>query len=121
MESIKLKDNIDLNLLKEFGFQKDINNCESGDHYYHLNNYFIEIGNFRITVNTVYRNIDILCLAKDAELYNIGNLKPLYELISKDMVELECDSNNFAMIDKEYEENEYFVDNDVCGWIKKLE
>jgi len=86
MECIKLKNDIDFTELDKFGFMEDPTNCEPGDHYYHLNNYYNQIGDFRITVNTHSRRIDILCLARKAELYNIYNLKPLYDLISGGMV-----------------------------------
>jgi len=88
MDFIKLKDDINFKELFKFGFVEDPTNCEYGDTYYHLNNYYLQIGDFRITVNTISRHIDILCLAKEKGLHNIFNLKPLYGLISNDMVEL---------------------------------
>lgn len=87
-EFIKLKDGIDFKELVKYGFEEDPVNCEKGDTYYHLNNYYIEIGDFRITVNILDRHIDILCLVSEGGLYNIFNLKPLYQLIIDDMVEI---------------------------------
>lgn len=87
-EFIKLKDGIDFAKLLEFGFMEDEVNCEKGDHYYHLNNYYIQIDDFRITVNMLDRHIDILCLASEKRLYNMFNLKSLYQLVSNNMVEL---------------------------------
>lgn len=87
-EYIKLKDDIEFKKLKKYGFFEDEVNCEEGDHYYHLNNYYIEIGNFRITVNMIDRHIDILCLSNETGVHNIFNLKPLYDLIVNNMVEV---------------------------------
>jgi len=86
---IKLKDNINLNKLAQYGFIEDPTNCEHPeDHYYHLNNWFCQINNeFRITVNTNNRHIDILCYVEETGLFNIFNLKPLYNLIKDNMVE----------------------------------
>lgn len=89
MKFIKLKDDVDFKILKTFGFQEDEANCEFGDSYYHLNNYYIQVNkDFRITVNTNNRHIDILCLAEEHGLYNIFNLKPLYDLISIGITEV---------------------------------
>jgi len=88
MGFIKLKDDIDFGKLEALGFIEDPANCEPGDTYYHLNNYYLQIGDFRITVSTISRHIDILCLVREVGLHNIFNLKPLYDLISSGMVEL---------------------------------
>lgn len=92
---IKLKDFIDFKKLEEFGFQEDPANCEPGDHHYHMNNYFIQIDDhFRITVNMIDRHIDVLCLAEEKSLYNIFNLKPLFDLIASDLVEVVDDTKD---------------------------
>ena len=88
MECIKLKNDIDFTKLITFGFTEDPANCEPGDTYYHGNNFYKQIGDFRITVNIHSRRIDMLCLAKETGLHNIYNLKPLYDLISSGMIEV---------------------------------
>lgn len=88
-EFIKLKDSVNIDELTKFRFNKDPANCEDEeDHYYWLNNYFYDMDEWRITVNTVDRHIDILCLCKESGLHNIFNLKPLFDLISNNMVEV---------------------------------
>ncbi len=87
---VRLKKEVDIETLSNYGFIKDPANCEDeGDTYYHLNNYYLQIGSdFRITVNTIDRHIDILCLAKESVLYNMFNLKPLFILFETGYVEL---------------------------------
>ena len=88
-EFIKLKDGVGFNKLIEYGFEEDPVNCKKGDTYYHLNNYYIQVNDtFRITVNMLDRHIDILCLVNESGLYNIFNLKPLYQLITNGLVEV---------------------------------
>lgn len=89
MEFIRLKDDVDFGKLNEFGFEEDSANCEKGDHYYHLNNYYIQVGkDFRVTVNMLDRHIDILCLTSETGLHNMFNIKPLYDLISFGLTEV---------------------------------
>lgn len=89
MDYIKLKDDVPFHILTRFGFEEDSANCEPGDHYYHLNNYYIQINNeFRITVYMTNRCIDILCLPSDTCVHNIYNIKPLFDLISNGLVEI---------------------------------
>lgn len=88
MEFVKLKDDVDFEKLKEFGFEEDPNNCEVGDHYYHLNNYYIQVGeDFRVTVNMLNRCIDVLCLPKVTSVYNMFNVTPLFDLMTSGLVE----------------------------------
>ena len=89
MDVIKLKDDVDFEKLKELGFEPDPANCDHpADHYYHLNNYYAAVGeNFRVTVNTVNRSVDVLCLAGSAGLHNMANIKPLFDLLSSGLVE----------------------------------
>ena len=83
-----IKNSIEFNQLTKYGFTEDPANCEcSEDHYYHLNNWFWSYKDFRITVNTLNRSLDILCLAKDRELYNIYNFDVLYKLFEDGLVE----------------------------------
>jgi hypothetical protein len=89
MEHIRLKKEVDFKKLIEFGFEEDQANCEIGDHYYHLNNYFVQVGKeFRVTVNILDRHIDVLCLASEPGLHNMFNIKPLYDLLSSGLVEV---------------------------------
>ena len=89
MECIKLKKDVDFKQLIAFGFEEDSANCEPGDHYYHLNNYYAQVGrNFRITVNMLDGHIDVLCLANESGLHNIFNIKPLFDLLTSGLVEV---------------------------------
>ncbi|QST02427.1 hypothetical protein IMZ31_23545 (plasmid) [Pontibacillus sp. ALD_SL1] len=81
MKGIKLKDDVSFNILKQYGFEEDPANVDEGDTYYADNNYYVGIGDFRITVSTHGKTIDVLCLAKEPRLYNIVDLTPLYHLI----------------------------------------
>lgn len=87
---VRLKKEVNIKVLHNYGFIKDPANCEDeGDTYYHLNNYYLQTGdNFRITVNTFDGHIDILCLAHESVLYNMFNLEPLFELFEAGYVEL---------------------------------
>lgn len=90
MYFIKLKDNIQFNELEKFGFEEDTVNCEQGDYYYYLNNYYAQIDKeFRISINMHSRYIELLCLPSDLSVHNIYNLKPLVDLIINDLVEIE--------------------------------
>ena len=83
-----INDTIDFYQLSKYGFTEDPVNCEHPeDHYYYLNNWFWQHGDFRITVNTLDRKLDILCLAKNRELYNIYDFDVLYDLFKDGLVE----------------------------------
>lgn len=89
MKTVKLKKGIGLDKLFAFGFEEDQANCEKGDTYYHLNNYYVQKGDFRITVSTISGHVDILCLAKESGLYNMFDLTPLFDLMTSGLVEIE--------------------------------
>lgn len=86
---MKLKDNIPLERLSDYGFIKDPVNCDHPeDTYYHLNNYYIQIhDNFRITVNMFSKRIEILCLSDGQGVENTSNLDVLYDLFADDLIE----------------------------------
>lgn len=89
MEFMRLKEDVEFKNLVDFGFEEDPANCEKGDHYYHLNNYYTQVGkDFRVTVNMIDRHIDVLCLAKESGLHNMFNVKPLFDLFSNGLVEV---------------------------------
>lgn len=89
MESIKLKKEVDFKELIQFGFEEDPSNCDAGDHYYYMNNYYVQVGkDFRVTINMHDRHIDVLCLASEPGLHNMFNIKPLYDLLSSGLVEV---------------------------------
>jgi hypothetical protein len=89
MEFVKLKDEVNFEKLTDFGFVEDDSNCEKGDVYYHLNNYYVQAGkDFRVTVNILDRHIDVLCLAQETGVHNIFNVKPLFELLTSGLVEI---------------------------------
>lgn len=88
MNIVRLKKDVPFKTLKEYGFVEDDANCEPGDHYYHGNNYYLEKGDFRITVNMHDRHIDILCLAKETGVHNIFEVKPLFDLFTSGLVEV---------------------------------
>ena len=85
---IKLKDCVSFDDLIKYGFVEDEANCEAGDTYYHLNNWYTQIGNFRVTINIHSRHIDILCLPKDRVIHNMYNLSVIYRLITDGLVDL---------------------------------
>lgn len=89
-EYLKLKEDVPFSELEKYGFEKDATNCEDPeDHYYWLNNYYAQVhDDFRITVNMNERSIDVLCLCEETGLHNISNLKPLYDLIINNLVEV---------------------------------
>ncbi|ASJ54840.1 hypothetical protein BP422_15465 [Brevibacillus formosus] len=89
MKVIKLKDGINISRLTDHGFSEDPANCEVGDTYYHLNNYFAEIGDFRVTVSTISGHVDILCLTKESGLHNMFDLSPIANLFSSGLVVVE--------------------------------
>lgn len=91
MSYIKLKDNVPFDaLVLDYGFIKDEANCENPeDHYYWLNNYYYQGNNdFRITINMLNRKLEILCLAKEEELYQLSELIPIMELIEDGLLEI---------------------------------
>lgn len=83
-----IKDTVNFNQLSEYGFVEDEANCnDPEDHYYYLNNWYCQNGNFRITVSTLSKRLDILCLAKDRELYNIYDFDVLFDLFNDGLIE----------------------------------
>lgn len=86
---LKLKGNIPIERLKCYGFEEDPSNCEHPeDHYYWLNNWFNQITpEYRITVSTIDRHIEILSLG-EAGLRNTSNIEVLYKMIIDDIVEM---------------------------------
>lgn len=96
---VRLKKGINIEALRNYGFIEDPQNCEDeGDTYYHLNNYFLQLGSdFRITVSTNDGHIDILCLAKESALHNVFNLSPLFELFEAGYVEFVKQSNSYLI------------------------
>lgn len=85
---LKLKENIPTTVLKKYGFKEDICNCESPeDHYYYLNNWYNQISNeFRITVSTIDKHIEILSLG-DEGLRNTKNIEILYKMIKDNIID----------------------------------
>ena len=85
---LKLKENIPINILENYGFEEDPNNCEHPeDHYYWLNNWFNQITpEYRITVSTIDRHIEILSLG-EAGLRNTRNIEVLYKMIKDDIID----------------------------------
>lgn len=85
---VRLKKNVSIEELKSFGFEPDPVNCELGDTYYHLNNYYVPIGDsFRVTISIHGGQVDILCLSQTGQLENMYDLKLLYDMFSSDMFE----------------------------------
>jgi len=85
---LKLKDDISINILEKYGFEEDMNNCEHPeDHYYWLNNWYNQITpEYRITVSTIDKHIEILSLGESG-LRNTKNIEVLYRMIKDDIVE----------------------------------
>jgi len=87
---MKIKKDVPLSTLLDFGFIEDPVNCDHPeDTYYHLNNYYIQIhDHFRITVNIFSKQIEILYLSNSDGLSNTSNLDILYELFVNNLIEI---------------------------------
>lgn len=85
---LKLKENIPFSTLKKYGFIADPTNCEHPeDHFYWLNNWYNQINDeYRITVSTIDKHIEILSLG-EAGLRNTKNIDVLYKMIKDDIID----------------------------------
>jgi len=86
---LRLKEYIPIERLSDYGFEEDPNNCEHPeDHYYWLNNWFNQITpEYRITVSTIDRHIEILSLG-DEGLRNTHNIDVLYKMFEDDIISM---------------------------------